>query len=175
MLKLIFTSEPFDRIPAQVAIASYFQDIRPLQGTSALVDWRLNGRISKLLHEGKLSGSYLETLMVPLRGRCKAGELLLFGLGPAADWNEARCEAWFKEVLKKTEGMKYEQIIVSFEDLAKDFMEWRYLLRELVHSLYPRAESRDLALVLRENPKWIAETRRRNMDLGVDVQIEYDL
>jgi len=112
--------------------------------------------------------------MVPLNGRLRAKELLLFGLGSLSEWNEKRLGSLLESIISKSSGMRYRQIVFSFEDLAKDFMEWRNYLRELVVHLYPLAEERDISFVCRENDKWIAETRRRNMDLGVDVQIDYD-
>ena len=175
MLQLVLTSTPYDRIPAQVAVATFFDDVRPLQGTSALVDWRLNGRLSRLILDERISGDFLETLMIPLGGRLKAQQLLLFGLGASPAWNEKRLSKLFKTIIKKSTRMNYQQIMFSLEDLAKDFMEWRNFLRELVVDLSTHAKKKDISLICRENEKWISETKRRNMDLGVDVQIEYDL
>jgi hypothetical protein len=63
-------------------IVSFFNDERPLRGVAGLADWRLCGRISRLLRTGRLRGALGEVTLLPPAGkRLPFGRLLLFGLG----------------------------------------------------------------------------------------------
>ena len=85
-----FTDEPFDKIPAQVALISYFSDERPLRYQAGLVDWRLNGKLSQLLMEGKLSGAWQEVTLFPSAGKISAEKIVMLGLGSSRDMNAMR-------------------------------------------------------------------------------------
>lgn len=63
----------------------FFSDERPPRGYVGFVDWRLNGMISKQIANGKLTGSYLEKVLVPSDRRIPTPKILLIGLGSSAD------------------------------------------------------------------------------------------
>ncbi len=66
----------------EALVLSFFAGERPLRGVAGLCDWRLCGRLSRLLKAGRLSGLPGEvTLLPPPGGRLPFGRLLLFGLG----------------------------------------------------------------------------------------------
>ena len=58
-----------------------FQDERPLRGAGGLVDWRLSGRLSRLLLDARLVGERGEKLLLPARPKLPFDKLFLFGLG----------------------------------------------------------------------------------------------
>lgn len=78
-----------------------FEDERPLRGAAGLCDWRLCGRLSRLLKQKRASGVRGETLLMPPGRRLPFGRLLLFGLGPSRSYDEARYRAdiqWIRKV-----------------------------------------------------------------------------
>jgi hypothetical protein len=72
----------------------FFVDERPLRGAAGLCDWRLCGRLSRLLSSGRVSGAWGETTLYPPNSggakRLPFGGLILFGLGAADGFDEAR-------------------------------------------------------------------------------------
>lgn len=79
-----------------------FEDERPLRGAAGLADWRLNGRLSRLLKAKRIQGTAGETLMLPTNGRLGPTRLFWFGLGPSKGYSEARLRAdlqWLGDVL----------------------------------------------------------------------------
>ncbi|MFN0063343.1 MAG: M17 family peptidase N-terminal domain-containing protein [Myxococcaceae bacterium] len=60
------------------------EDERPLQGLSGMVDWRMCGRLSRLLQENFFQGSAGETLLLPSMGRIDAPRIFVMGVGPLA-------------------------------------------------------------------------------------------
>jgi len=87
-----------DQLRCDVLALSFFQEERPLRGASGLVDWRLCGRLSRLLASGRLGGAAGELTLLPPRPRLPFDKLLLLGLGARADFDEAA----YAEALRAT-------------------------------------------------------------------------
>jgi hypothetical protein len=78
----------WDHVEASTLVLTFFADERPLRGAAGLADWRMCGRLSRLLKHGRLRGGSDETLMMPPGRRLRFERLLLFGLGEAGAFNE---------------------------------------------------------------------------------------
>ncbi len=171
MINLVLSARPIDEVPGQVAIAPVFQDVRPLKGSTSLIDWRLNGRLSELILKGKLAGEFAECLIMPAQGRMASHEILVFGLGKRKDVTEKKFEEGFSILIRKLTLLKSTTLVVSFGDFAKDFMSWRATLRNFMNSLAPKNVS--VEVICTEDPKWISEAKKRNMDFGPEVTLSY--
>ncbi len=171
MINLVLSSLPIDEVPSQVALTTFYEDIRPLKGSTSLIDWRLNGRLSDLILQGKISGAFAEAVIMPAQGRLSAKEILLFGLGSSSELDEKKMESGFSIVIDKLSLMKSRDAVVSFGDFAKDFMGWRALLRSFMATLSTR--DWDFQVVCAEDPKWVSEAKKRNMDFGPQVMLSY--
>jgi hypothetical protein len=77
-------SESLARVGAEVAVAGFFRDQRPLRGGAGLADWRLCGWLSNLLLASRVSGEIGEAVLATTHGRLRAPRLLLVGLGSRA-------------------------------------------------------------------------------------------
>ena len=81
-----------------------FRDDRPLRGAAGLVDWRLSGRLSRLLRTSRANADAGETMLLPPGRRLKFARILWFGLGDAKGYSEERFRkdlAWMSDVLRK--------------------------------------------------------------------------
>jgi hypothetical protein len=94
--------------PVPALALSFFSDERPLRGVAGLADWRLGGRLSRLLKAGRLTGRSGEvTLLPPSRQRLPFERLVLFGLGesdhpgPFSEGRYRDAVARMREVLDK--------------------------------------------------------------------------
>jgi len=56
---------------------------RPLRGVNGYCDWRLNGRLSRMLEQGVFSAQPEEALLTDTRERIGAERIFLFGQGDA--------------------------------------------------------------------------------------------
>jgi hypothetical protein len=83
-MEVIISSEPIDRQECQLVEAGFFEDERPLRGPAGLLDWRLNGAISREIINGRITGRFKETVIIPSNGRIQSPKILLIGLGRAA-------------------------------------------------------------------------------------------
>lgn len=57
------------------------EDERPLFGLAGLLDWKLTGRLTKLIRDGSLAGSAGETLLTASSHGLKGSRIFAFGLG----------------------------------------------------------------------------------------------
>jgi hypothetical protein len=77
-------SEPLSRLAAEVAVAGFFRDQRPLRGGAGLADWRMCGWLSGLVGAVRIAGDWGESALVLTQSRLQAPRLLLLGLGAHA-------------------------------------------------------------------------------------------
>jgi hypothetical protein len=77
-------TESLARVGAEIAVAGFFRDQRPLRGGAGLADWRLCGWLSRLLLASRAIGEPGEAVLVTTHGRLRAPRLLLVGLGARA-------------------------------------------------------------------------------------------
>jgi hypothetical protein len=69
-------------------VLPFFVDERPLRGAAGLCDWRLCGRLSRLLQSSRVAGKWGESTMYPPGKRLPWARLLLIGLGAADRFDE---------------------------------------------------------------------------------------
>lgn len=171
MIQLVLSNLPIDEVPGQVTLATFFEDVRPLRGSTSLIDWRLNGRLSDLILQGRISGHFKESLIMPSQGRLATNDILLFGLGASNEVTEKRLDDGFSILIEKLALLKSPDVVVSFGDLSKDFMSWRAMLRSFMTTLSSKHD--DFQVVCAEDPRWISEAKKRNMDFGAQVSLSY--
>lgn len=80
-LLLDLAGAPIETARADVAAVTFFREDRPLRGDAGRADWRLCGRLSRLLMEGHLDDE--GALLLTTEGHLRAPLLLGLGLGPA--------------------------------------------------------------------------------------------
>ena len=89
-------------------VLTFFREERPLRGAAGLADWRLCGRLSRLIKLGRVRGEGGESLLMPCGRRLPFHRILLFGLGPHRPFGEEIYRGHvrrIREVMKKA-GVK---------------------------------------------------------------------
>ena len=72
---------PADHLPGECVVALFFEDQRPLEGPVALLDWRLNGQLTRMLLDGELTGRAGEHLVLQNNGKLQCDWILFVGGG----------------------------------------------------------------------------------------------
>ena len=90
--------------PPELLALPFFADERPLRGAAGLVDWRLCGRLSRLLATERVTGAPGETTLLPAQ-RLPFQKLLLFGLGEADRFDEVRYRDAVRELRQVIERL----------------------------------------------------------------------
>ena len=70
-----------DSLPGESVVALYFADQKPLDGPAALLDWRLDGQLTKMLVDCEIQGRAGEHVMLQNNGKLKADWVLFVGGG----------------------------------------------------------------------------------------------
>ena len=94
----------WDESARDCLVLPVFRDDRPLRGAAGLADWRLCGRLSRLLKSGKATADAGETLLLPPGRRLRFKRVMWFGLGDAKAYTDDRFRAdltWMLSVVKK--------------------------------------------------------------------------
>ena len=82
------TLEAIDAADAETLALFVAADERPLTGLAGLADWRLSGRLSRMLRSGLVTGFAGEALLTPPGSRLGFKKLFVFGLGPSSQGEE---------------------------------------------------------------------------------------
>jgi hypothetical protein len=92
----------WDESSRDCLVLPVFKDDRPLRGAAGLVDWRLCGRLSRLLKSQRASGDAGETMMLPPGRRLRWKRVMWFGLGDAKGYTDDRFRTdlgWIRKVV----------------------------------------------------------------------------
>lgn len=92
----------WDESARDTLVLPVFKDDRPLRGAAGLADWRLCGRLSRLVKSQRATAESGETLLLPPGRRLRFSRILWFGLGDAKGYTDARFRddlAWILDVV----------------------------------------------------------------------------
>jgi hypothetical protein len=145
--------QPITQVDCQAAVLYLYSDMRPPKGATGTVDWYMNGFISKLIKQGKISGQPQEVVMLATQGRILSPKALLLGMGRSVDmqldrilpvWKQGAltlchtgicqlatsipfAENWGWDVGATVKGM-IEGLIQGVEEAGKNVREFRLYL-----------------------------------------------
>jgi hypothetical protein len=102
-----------DLAATEVLACALAADERPPHGVAGLVDWRLAGRISRLLAQGFATGRVGEVLLVPGKPKLPFDKILLFGVGARSSFNDAIYRAIVARLLETLEGLRARTAVVE--------------------------------------------------------------
>lgn len=84
-MQIRISTEPPDVLNNEGLVLGFFSDERPPKGYCGLVDWRLNGMISTKIAKGKITGLFMEKVLIAPHQRIPSSKVLLFGLGKSTE------------------------------------------------------------------------------------------
>lgn len=80
-IRIRISIDPPDVLNIETLVLGFFSDERPPKGYCGLIDWRLNGMISKEIAKGTITGNLMEKVIIAHLRRIPASKILLWGLG----------------------------------------------------------------------------------------------
>lgn len=113
IMDVILSQEKIDVQDCDVVVTGFFQDERPLKGSSGWIDWRLNGRLSHFLIQNRLTGDWKETTLIPSEGRVTPQKILLIGLGRVKEYSYLRLRDFSPYLLETLKKLRPSNICVS--------------------------------------------------------------
>jgi len=104
-----------DKLPGDSVAALYFTDRRPLHGPAALLDWRLDGQLTRMMLDGQLRGRMGEHVLLPNNGKLKAERVLFVGGGSWYGLSESSYISLLKQTLEVVKQAGFRYISLSLE------------------------------------------------------------
>lgn len=86
------TLAALDGLDVDSVVCGLCSDVRPLGGLLGMVDWRLCGRLSRMLEQGVVTGADGEKILFATLGRIGAPRLFVYGWGPLASSHQRAAE-----------------------------------------------------------------------------------
>jgi len=116
-MKISPTKEPADHLDVDLLAMGIFEDSGPLtRGSIGVVDWRLNGFLSKMILNRRFSCQWGETALIPTHQRLNAHQVILFGLGQSKDFTPNLLVKFLKEIIDKSSRIKAGSIGLTCEN-----------------------------------------------------------
>jgi hypothetical protein len=104
---------PLHRTGGDVIAAPLFATGMPIRGPAAWLDWRLCGQVARTFAVGQFSPQLGHALLVPSRGRVRAGWVLVAGAGDPASWSEPTARAWAESVVARAAALRAAQLTLA--------------------------------------------------------------
>jgi len=115
-LDLRFTTpelRKLDLLGTEVIVCAIAADERPPHGVTGLLDFRLAGKISRLIESGFATGKVGEVLLIPGKPKLPFDKLLLFGVGKQSEFNDPVFRAVLDKILRTLEGLRARTAVVE--------------------------------------------------------------
>ena len=106
----------------------FFTDERPLRGAAGLADWRLNGRLSRLLRMKRATGARGETLLLPPGRRLTFKRVMLFGLGESKGYGDDRFRGDVRRIREVAEQAGISEYAIQAPGRATGLIGARHAL-----------------------------------------------
>jgi hypothetical protein len=113
------TASPIDRIEADALLLFLHSDDRPPPGAPGLVDWRLNGSLSRMLKDGWFAADDGAPLLIASGRRTRASRILVLGLGSRRGAGAPRLRAAARTALAKLSLMGMSRLAVGLPGAAE--------------------------------------------------------
>lgn len=93
-------------------VVPLWSDIRPLRGATGLLDWRLCGRLSQMIRDGRVSGTSCEKLLL-VTSRIPWRRVLAVGVGDSSAFCEDAFRATVDCSLKALRGIGARDVAIA--------------------------------------------------------------
>lgn len=95
-----------------------FENERPLQHSTGLLDWRFRGLLSRWISEGKIHGAPNETVYIPVQTKFGFRHLLVVGLGNASG-AQALLKERMQTTVKLAKKLNFTTLVLSRSQLPQ--------------------------------------------------------
>jgi leucyl aminopeptidase len=108
-----------------------WSDVRPLRGAAGLLDWRLCGRLSQMIRDGRLSGASGEKLL-HVTGRLPWKRVLFIGLGDSSEFSSSTFKTTLASAVDALRGIGATSMAIALPGRDLDLIQPDRAVRELL-------------------------------------------
>jgi len=114
MTQAEYVRQPVDHLTGDSVVALYFDDQKPLDGPAAVLDWRLDGQLTRMLLAGEVHGRAGEHVLLQGNGKVKADWVLFVGGGKWRGLCEETHAALVKHMLTVARKAGFSDLSLAF-------------------------------------------------------------
>lgn len=159
-----------DQSQSELLVLQVAEDERPPRGCLGLIDYRLGGRISDIIAEGRVRGTAGERFLFPGRPKLPFEKILLLGVGTRAEFSLARYDELLLLLLEQVAELGVRRAVVELPGRPEEWIDARdafELLQERSHNyseldVWTLLDSGAMAKAAQENHR-----RQSRRDWGV--------
>jgi len=115
-------------------VVPVWSDLRPLRGATGLLDWRLCGRLSQMIRDGRVSGAPCEKLLL-VSNRIPWRRVLALGIGESSAFSEEVFRSAVDCSLQALQGIGASSIAVALPGRDIDLIRPERALRHFLDAL----------------------------------------
>jgi hypothetical protein len=112
-----------DSLVADAVVVGLFSDVRPLTGLLGVIDWRLCGRVSRLVQGGVITAEAGEQVLMPTLGRIGPPRLFIVGWG-AVSQASARADERVQAMLAMIDDARQDRVAFGFPEPASGMLSF---------------------------------------------------
>lgn len=101
---------PLELLEVEVLVALLFADQRPLVGAVGLLDWRLDGEVTRMLLAGSINGRHDERLILRAGAKLQADWVMLVGAGKRQDCSGRSLTCLLQEIFNCCRAAGFNRI-----------------------------------------------------------------
>jgi hypothetical protein len=121
VLTVKLESDSLERVRADVLVVGVAPTDRPLQGVAGYADWRLCGRLWKLVSGGRISGERGQASLVIPGAGFRTRLLLVLGLGPRSSLEVSDWQQLGRDAIDRSLGLRANTVTLAIlEDAFVD-------------------------------------------------------
>ena len=164
-MKSRLSATDIDKIETDAIVLLFFSDERPLRGAAGLIDWRMNGSISRLISKGMISGEKGEATLILPNKRIKSKKILMAGLGDSSAFGEASLRDTAVAMIRQLDKIKIKNFAVAMPPLLKkSHIETKdaaaTLIRQMVETIETdRLNGSQIFATIATEKEFLAETK----------------
>jgi leucyl aminopeptidase len=115
-------------------VVPIWTDVRPLPGATGLLDWRMCGRLSQVIREGRLAGTPGEKLLL-VTNRIRWRRILAIGVGDSKDFDSDSFRSAIDCSLQALRGIGASKVAMALPGRDIDLLRPEDAVRQLVDAL----------------------------------------
>jgi hypothetical protein len=115
-------------------VVPIWTDVRPLRGAAGLLDWRLCGRLSQVIREGRLAGTPGEKLLL-VTNRVRWRRVLAIGLGDSQEFSSDSFRGAVDCSLQALRGIGASKVAMALPGRDIDLVRPEDAVRQLVDAI----------------------------------------
>lgn len=136
MPRLKVVTQKITKLHSEVLVLGFFQNVRPLRGLAAEVDWIYNGMISRLILKNKIKGVLGEATLLATERKLYTQKVLVMGLGIGGGYTERTAQDVYSRVRNALIELQIKDCAIELFGLSDGCLNGDQAIQAMLHGLY---------------------------------------